>query len=925
MAGYNDTRDLIISALMGRPAGTEIQPENHQAYALNMLDYIRSLELVSTSTLIGIAESNTVPVQPNASRVCYIAGVAQNQTVTFNNFRGQNGNPITITTGDMEGLFVILMWNMQYWDVQTFNTNIISQNVGLDDGSIELSKLSPTLASYIGSGGQVTNQADDDDLENTIINGVPVIREKTTKIYNPETYSGMGRVILRKNMVNGVNVLTQEMINQANTIYEIRYDFDLNGADIQIKDGCVLSFVGGSLKNGTIKGEVVINDENKKQLFYNINTTISNSTIKAEWFGEMLNDITCDSSIAINKAIQSARLGSTVELPSHNIYIKHSIVVNKAIILNGNTTGVWAHKIYVASNDLTAIIVDKKKPLSGGKIKNIIIARKDTDISFIGVEIQTAEHFTVENVSVESGRIGFFLSGVKGPLYLVNLNKVSARYCSEYGIYLDEGGSWKNGVHIHPLDVSFNNTNIRVCKGSGNTIQGGATEIGGYLSNADRPSWLTENNGIVIEGGIWTIKDYLWIENCNKGIWVKSGYVNIIDDVLVSSNTCFEDDAVVRYKNQSMTKKLHKSKINDLVDYAEIIVDGDNTFPTLNGEEIIENFKNYGSANNMASGISSSVSTKGYIKKMGGIDTRYYIEVLGTSYWIEAFFSKDNIRQFTFLVDFKLNIETDKDVQIFAIYLSDGYELRIVSSIVTHGLSPRFVKLVHTGIGYLGNLIRGSREHVKGFVRYVFSVDLDTKTIWQYDDESGLLLGKTNFSKDDNINNTMKKCIIANGEIGISKLYVFSKLLNQSEINTILNTKKLLVNDENYLTDTNSDIISKFNGNQFYDIKNDCLKLKTSEGVKNIQIANNVTALKALDNSSVGTMLFYKNRPTWWDGTKWINNNGYNSEYLTKGTTAQRPILTSTDEGFEYYDSTLKKKILWNGSGWVNLDGTALT
>ena len=49
------------------------------------------------------------------------------------------------------------------------------------------------------------------------------------------------------------------------------------------------------------------------------------------------------------------------------------------------------------------------------------------------------------------------------------------------------------------------------------------------------------------------------------------------------------------------------------------------------------------------------------------------------------------------------------------------------------------------------------------------------------------------------------------------------------------------------------------------------------------------------------------------------------SDYiLERGTSAQRPILTSTNEGFEYYDSTLKKKILWNGSDWVNLDGTSL-
>ena len=128
MAGYEDTKQKIISTLMGRPAGTEIQPENHQDYALNMLDYIRSLELIATSTLIGVAESNSTPVQPNVSRVCYIAGVAQNQTVTFENFIGENGNPISVTTGDMEGVFIILMWNTQYWSAQTFSTNIISQS-----------------------------------------------------------------------------------------------------------------------------------------------------------------------------------------------------------------------------------------------------------------------------------------------------------------------------------------------------------------------------------------------------------------------------------------------------------------------------------------------------------------------------------------------------------------------------------------------------------------------------------------------------------------------------------------------------------------------------------------------------------------------------------------------------------------------------
>lgn len=83
------------------------------------------------------------------------------------------------------------------------------------------------------------------------------------KEYNPEEFSGMGRVILRKNLVGTEacsiddedhykNILTQDMVNQENTIYIVQYDFDLDGKTISIPKGCTLWFQGGSINNGTI-------------------------------------------------------------------------------------------------------------------------------------------------------------------------------------------------------------------------------------------------------------------------------------------------------------------------------------------------------------------------------------------------------------------------------------------------------------------------------------------------------------------------------------------------------------------------------------------------------------------------------------------------------------------------------------------------
>lgn len=54
------------------------------------------------------------------------------------------------------------------------------------------------------------------------------------------------------------NILTPVMINQPNTIYEIRYDFDLNNTEITIPEGCILNFQGGNFSNGILHTDKTI-------------------------------------------------------------------------------------------------------------------------------------------------------------------------------------------------------------------------------------------------------------------------------------------------------------------------------------------------------------------------------------------------------------------------------------------------------------------------------------------------------------------------------------------------------------------------------------------------------------------------------------------------------------------------------------------
>ena len=62
------------------------------------------------------------------------------------------------------------------------------------------------------------------------------------KAYAPAQHSGLGKLHLDKN--NGV--LTQSMINTANTVYVIQYDFTLD-ENITVPSNCVLEFEGGSI------------------------------------------------------------------------------------------------------------------------------------------------------------------------------------------------------------------------------------------------------------------------------------------------------------------------------------------------------------------------------------------------------------------------------------------------------------------------------------------------------------------------------------------------------------------------------------------------------------------------------------------------------------------------------------------------------
>ena len=258
-AGYAETRDRIINTLMGRPVGHEITPQEHQDFELLFLNYVRSVELVSASTLIGFADENTVPVQPENANCSYISTITNNATIVFNNFPNEYGNPITVTTdGDHAGVIILLRrWDLGYWEYHIvpitlseigdisyvlnfhpgFTTNKsvggIPAGTVIPDNTSVLQVVKNMLYGYIAPTLTISGGSDN-EIGVTVS---PTINYKTVNsssaiVEKLQLYRGGTMVQEQTSVVSNKNYSYSDSGITSNTTYEVRmYDNDKNFVD----------------------------------------------------------------------------------------------------------------------------------------------------------------------------------------------------------------------------------------------------------------------------------------------------------------------------------------------------------------------------------------------------------------------------------------------------------------------------------------------------------------------------------------------------------------------------------------------------------------------------------------------------------------------------------------------------------------------
>ena len=217
----------------------------------------------------------------------------------------------------------------------------------LETQEVKIDPVTGKLYTQPGGEGsvEIVNNPDDEDLHSIEKSTDVHVLQFADKEYNASSFSGLGRVYLRKNISDGKNVLTQAMINKANTRYIIQYDYDLDGATITIPAGCTLDFQGGSFRNGTLSGNHTYIQGGNPGIFKSnllISGTFDNAEIDLSYFQAIGVDIVSNlivdivscfpnlsrlkfpekATVRVNSTITIVRSGKTIIIEGNNATLK---------------------------------------------------------------------------------------------------------------------------------------------------------------------------------------------------------------------------------------------------------------------------------------------------------------------------------------------------------------------------------------------------------------------------------------------------------------------------------------------------------------------------------------------------------------------------------------------------------------------------
>lgn len=790
-----------------------------------------------------------------------------------------------------EGLVITFLDTENNWRIYQFRGSLLQFNN--ETLWVDLYDFSPYIIDPILPDEEDITQSAIDEQGNTYLS----LKDRT---YNPSEFSGKGYKILRKNIIeiedanfNKVkkNILTQDMINEPNTIYEIRYDFDLNDAEITIPENCVLKFNGGSLNNGTLKGRVLI--ENKNGNLVNINLK-DDFSIKDDEIFIIDNDIWGIFSNGTSSEVTTAGINNA-------FLFAHKMGYKKVKLLPG-----------------TYLVEIRKDLLYNRRFNECILLYSDTEYDFTDVIIKQQAHanqkasllllFDCINTSILNGTLigdrvthNYTEVGTYEQCYGINIVASKNILIKDTIIYdfpadaifiagtssLDYNGQGQFNPNTGSKQVSISGCDLSHCRRQGISIVNAFDTLVENCNIHDIS--LKEEMGIKPGAGIdlepWnetfvaeivlrtTIKNCTFNNN-NKHIII----ANIFAHSTFITGCVFES-------------KKPKEKPQYVSDFVHAVLNNANSNSpkftnTLNNKYPINIYWKYDNTI-----VSNCVCKYNYLYAVPVVtECTFTGEYCGISSQ-----SINPVDSYTCSIQ---RCKFNNLVYISGKGIKQFYDCTFDNIVASSNTCYMNNCTVLQASKELSNLFKVTIKQCG--ISPVGTIDSCDIT---FSEES--ISGNTVYA-----NVVYKNCILKfNKKKGIAINLSLKYTLSISNCRLLINTpnkivetaKEVILNDSIIEVNHNNNTYTQnyFNNENLIAVNNIIINRVATSTAKTFDIGKLIK-----DNLYIGDKLLEETIP------------------LVKGNTSRRPTLV--DVGFEYYDTTLKKKIIWNGTEWTNIDSTDL-
>lgn len=786
-----------------------------------------------------------------------------------------------------------------------------------ENETVEVKIDSKTGKLYTKSG----NNPDDEDLHLIEREGKQVL-QLADKEYNSDSFSGLGRVYLRKNLSSGKNVLTQAMMSKAHTRYIIQYDYDLNGETITVPEGCTLDFQGGSLANGTITGVSTAILSNAGNIFHNIiiDGTFACANIYLSWFE--LNESDC-----------LFQLLNCIKLSNGNVF---SIVyLDKEISIKLTTSipyiPVYSHTkieggiIHIITDNLsiTYSVFQTRKGNENIVFDNINIYgdaltnSNDSDVNVQfghGIHINGGKHITVTNcyitecfgdgINLQTGSAGVEEWVPEN----IKINNCSCNYNRRLGIAV-EGG--RNIIISNTTCRDNGKINRLVYPGSGIDIEPWRED--NYVEN------LVISGCDLRDNREWSLADYSWSEGCTD-IIISGSVLNTIvvknrNNHITTFNGCDILGGITVYDS---VVNLNNCHIENRIYLIESVDNPRAINCNINNCELYFNRKDYSWENyapisfrkwnfDPLQNTNNKLVIKNSVIKLGdNIDVTKCFRLFSKSIGeggdaiIELYNTEiinDKNINLTSYVDYLENCKLKSSWDFVIVLLENKPAIFKKCSFINSNPEKDTIII----LGGVSNYSHKIDPYDVQFLQCSFSPDKiysEPKSINTYFNLDYVSKGDTDFS-----------VLVRDPIFPIGTEYSAYNLMmnNYYKINWLMQDRDFSrINIDNTLKSKVRYSLSDSLKNYVYRINKD---IDLNGGTINIGSGC------ILDFSAGGKIS---------NGTINLNNTLMLPLGLKVEDYITATITGTYAEGQTIYDSDLKKMKLWNGESWVNLDGTAL-